>query len=93
MALKPEVRENYVELQQSTGERFGAMADRVASPASLQMYDAAGRDGALELADWLRRQKDDEDAILRVTDPIAYGRREAGDKPQGRSATGNKQNG
>lgn len=93
MALTPEVRENYVELQKSTGERFGAMADRVASTEALQMYDAAGRAGALELAEWLRKQKDDEDAILRVTDPIAYGRREAGDKPQGRSQTGGKQNG
>jgi hypothetical protein len=98
MALSGDVKENYVELQRSTGERFESMARRMRDPRRQQSLDAAGRAADEELASWLEKQSDDEDAILRVTDPAAYERRQAeGDKfgraPQGRNAQGGKQNG
>lgn len=92
MALSGDIKQNYVELQQSTGERFTSMADRLTTAHTMQHLDAAGRAGNEELAGWLRGQSDDEDAVLRVSDPVAFERRQNGtqDKaPQGRSA-GNK---
>lgn len=89
MALSGDIKQNYVDLQRSTGERFTHMADRLTSNEIMMNLDAGGRASNEELADWLRKQSDDEDAILRVSDPVAFARRQAGTKsdnaPKGRS--------
>lgn len=81
MALSGDIKQNYADLQASTGERFSSMADRLTSEHTLLHLDAAGRAGNIELADYLRKQTDDEDAVLKATDPAAYERRQAGTKP------------
>jgi hypothetical protein len=99
MPLTGDIKQNYHDLQQSTGERFEHMADRMLTPEVLAGLDTAGREGNRELADWLRVQSDDEEAILRHQ-PIDEQARAAearskdtkpSSTPQGRSATGNKQ--
>lgn len=93
MALSGDIKENYVQLQQSTGESFASMADRLEADSVLLNLDARGQAGNRELAAWLRKQSDDQDAIDRVRlGEAEYNRRKAGAKsaPQGRSATGGK---
>lgn len=90
MALSGDIKQNYIDLQASTGERFSEMADRLTHREVMQNLDAGGRAANEELAEWLRKESDDEDAILRVRDPLAFAARErgkAGEKgaPQGRS--------
>ena len=78
MALSGDTKKNYIQLQQTTGERYSSIADRLTTEEAFLNLDARGRAGNQELADWLRKQSDDEDAILRVTDPTAYAARERG---------------
>lgn len=65
MAISGDLKQNYIDLQQSTGERFAHMADRITAPLQLQGLDDNGRLANKELADWLRKQTDDEKAIER----------------------------
>ena len=97
MALSGDIKENYIQLQQSGGERFASMAARLTTPEALLNLDARGKAGNQELADFLRGQSDDEDAVLRHADPVAYAARErgkSGDKsPRERSSAKDQQNG
>lgn len=97
MALSGDIKENYVQLQQTTGERFSSMADRLTTDQAMLNLDIRGRAGNQELADWLRKQSDDEDAILKHSDPQAFAARERGksaDKsPRDRSGSKDQQNG
>jgi hypothetical protein len=65
MAISGDTKENYIQLQQSTGETFESMADRISAPEYNRGLDEAGRKGNLELAEWLRRQSDDSKALDR----------------------------
>ena len=65
MAISGDTKQNYIDLQQSTGERFAHMAQRVEAPEVLQGLDERGRAGNRELAKWLRSQTDDETAVAR----------------------------
>jgi Cft2 family RNA processing exonuclease len=69
MAISGDTKENYKLLQLSTGERFAHMADRLTTPEVFEGLDENGRAGNEELADWLRKQSDDEEAVKRHTDP------------------------
>lgn len=75
MALSGDTKENYVALQESTGERFAHMADRMTQPKVLEGLDEAGVRSNEELATWLRKQKDNEEIIAMVD-----GKQEARDK-------------
>jgi len=69
MAITGDTMENYKQLQLSTGERFDHMADRLTTPEVLEGLDENGRAGNEELARWLRKQTDDEEAVTRHTNP------------------------
>ncbi len=69
MAITGDTKENYKLLQLSTGERFNHMADRLTTPEVFAGLDENGRAANDELADWLRRQTDDEEAVTRHTEP------------------------
>lgn len=69
MAISGDVKENYKLLQLSTGERFNHMADRLQTPEVREGLDDQGIAGNDELADWLRKQTDDEEAVTRHTEP------------------------
>lgn len=91
MAISGDVKQNYTDLQRSTGERFSDMADRLTAPELLQNLDGAGRASNTELAEWLRKQSDDEDAIQAVRDPQAYARKQASDRDQAKAPQGRNQ--
>lgn len=68
--------DNWAALQQSTGETFASMADRLSAPDFLAGMDPAGRRAHEELAGALRKQKDDPDAVKRHrADPAPAGRK------------------
>lgn len=95
MALSGDTKENYVQLQQSTGETFESMANRIEHSSNMSMLDANGQRGAKDLADWLRKQSDDQEALERHR-PASERRAAAAEPdkaPAGRSASGGKTNG
>jgi len=85
MAVSPDAKENYKDLQQTTGETYANMADRLIDPALLNTLDPNGRAAHHELAAFVRTLSDDPDVLARF--------RGESNTPQGRSATGKQQNG
>jgi hypothetical protein len=83
-----DTKDNYLQLQQSTGETFGSMADRIEHPAQLQYQDDNGKAAAKRLAGFLRAQTDDGEALARFAAPAAP--ISDNDGPKGRQAGGGK---
>lgn len=101
-------KQNFLDLQQSTGESFEHMAQRMTDDNVMRGLDDAGKNRNNALAKWLRTQKDDQEAIERVTygeegkeafeKRVAAEQRAAGNEPnkgpQGRTTpAGARQNG
>ena len=84
-----DVKDNFVQLQQSTGETYASMADRIEHPSQTQFMDEPTRAGTKRLADFLRLQSDDPDALARFRpeQPVVDN-----DGPKGRTAAGGKVN-
>jgi len=106
MAITGDIKENYILLQNSTGESFAHMADRLTSPEVFGGLDENGRAANQELADWLRKQDDDMEAVERKTNPdaptVAAQKRQDQAKsdqhardnaPRNRNVSGGRQNG